>query len=69
MRNFISKSLGWSGRENTTFSITRYELKYYDCLERVKLCEYLLNKYNAILENKINLKLLKFMMIRILFFI
>ncbi|WP_424527090.1 DNA adenine methylase [Spiroplasma endosymbiont of Glossina fuscipes fuscipes] len=51
--------LGWSGRENTTFSITRYELKYYDCLERVKLCEYLLNKYNAILENKNYFEIIK----------
>lgn len=51
--------LGWSGRENTTFSITRYELKYYDCLDRVKLCEYLLNKYNAILENKNYFEIIK----------
>lgn len=51
--------LGWSGRENTTFSVTLYELKYYDCLDRVKLCHYLLNKNDVILENKNYLEIIK----------
>lgn len=44
--------LGFSGRENTSFSETRYKLKYYDCLNRVKLCEKLLNENNTKIYNK-----------------
>lgn len=51
--------LCWSGRENTSFSITRYNLKYYDCLDRVKICEFLLNKYEVIILNQNYLEVIK----------
>lgn len=43
--------LSFSGIEDAGFSKTRYQLKYYNCLDRVKVCELLLNNNKVKLLN------------------
>ncbi|WP_338970058.1 DNA adenine methylase [Spiroplasma endosymbiont of Labia minor] len=47
----LQNRLSFSGKENSTFSTTRYNLKYFDCLTRVKFCEELFKQNDVTFTN------------------